>query len=135
MKCYRLAIINLALLLCIQPLKVRAQAADPVLLNFDEIKRLYQDDDLPAQLRDKLRTLLTTPFVRNTASDGGAMPLMAIIVAGRGIGAVDLPALARQFRGEVAHKFGRGVDLDVDDGLEDDQPGLMKASMMAATMA
>ena len=51
------------------------QAADPPLLTFDEIKRLYQDDDLPAPLRDKLRTLLTTPFVRNNASDAGMMPL------------------------------------------------------------
>ena len=45
------------------------------MLTFDEIKQLYQDDDLPPPLRDKLRTLLTTPFVRNNASDAGMMPL------------------------------------------------------------
>ena len=56
-------------------LRAFGQAGDPPLLTFDEIKRLYQDDDLPAQLRDKLRTLLTTPFVRNTASEAGVMPL------------------------------------------------------------
>ncbi len=52
-----------------------ARPADPPLLTFDEIKQLYQDDDLPTPLRDKLRRLLTTPFVRNNASDAGMMPL------------------------------------------------------------
>lgn len=79
MKRYALALINLALLLLICQTRSFAQASpppkDPPLLTFDEIKRLYQDDDLPAELRDKLRTLLTTPFVRNSASDAGMMPL------------------------------------------------------------
>ena len=57
------------------PVAVRGQAGDPPLLTFDEIKQLYQDDDLPPPLRDKLRTLLTTPFVRNNASEAGMMPL------------------------------------------------------------
>src|ERR1700733_6668615 len=56
------------------PAAVRGLAADPALLTFDEIKQLYQDDELPTPLRDKLRTLLTTPFVRNNASDAGIMP-------------------------------------------------------------
>jgi endonuclease/exonuclease/phosphatase family metal-dependent hydrolase len=73
-KSYRLAIIHAALLLWVSPLTY-GQAADPSLLTFDEIKQLYQSEDLPAPLRDKLRTLLTTPFVRNNASDGGVMPL------------------------------------------------------------
>jgi endonuclease/exonuclease/phosphatase family metal-dependent hydrolase len=73
-KCYRLAIVQAALLLAVTPPNF-GQAADPPLLSFDEIKQLYQDDDLPAPLRDKLRTLLTTPFVRNSASDAGMMPL------------------------------------------------------------
>jgi hypothetical protein len=34
-------------------------ASDPPLLTFDEIQQLYQDDDLPPPLRNKLRTLLT----------------------------------------------------------------------------
>lgn len=51
------------------------RSADPPLLTFEEIQQLYQDDDPPAPLRDKLRTLLTTPFVRNTASDSGMTPL------------------------------------------------------------
>ena len=70
MKFFQLAIVCVAL-----KSTIWAQAADPALLNFDEIKRLYQDDDLPAALRDKLRTLLITPFVRNSASDAGMMPL------------------------------------------------------------
>jgi hypothetical protein len=70
-----LAIINSALLLLICQTRSFGQVADPLLLTFDEIQRLYQDDDLPAPLRDKLRTLLTTPFVRNSASDNGMMPL------------------------------------------------------------
>ncbi len=57
------------------PAAVPGQAADPPLLTFDEIKQLYHDDDPPPPLRDKLRTLLTTPFVRNNASDAGMMPL------------------------------------------------------------
>src|SRR3984885_1179703 len=79
MKRYALALINFALLLLICQTRTLAQGPpppkDPPLLPFDEIKRLYQDDDLPAELRDKLRTLLTTPFVRNSASDSGMMPL------------------------------------------------------------
>jgi endonuclease/exonuclease/phosphatase family metal-dependent hydrolase len=54
---------------------VCGQAADPPLLTFDEIQQLYQFDDPPEPLRDKLRTLLTTPFVHNSASDAGALPL------------------------------------------------------------
>jgi len=57
------------------PAVMCGQAADPPLLTFDEIKQLYRNDDLPPPLRDKLRTLLTTPFVRNNASDAGMMPL------------------------------------------------------------
>jgi endonuclease/exonuclease/phosphatase family metal-dependent hydrolase len=72
-KRYGLAIAG-AMLLSL-PAAVRGQAGDPPLLTFDEIKRLYQDDDLPPPLRDKLRTLLTTPFVRNNASEAGMMPL------------------------------------------------------------
>ena len=51
-----------------------ATAADPPLLTFDEIKALYEYDRPEAALLDKLHTLLTTPFVRNTASDAGMMP-------------------------------------------------------------
>ncbi len=72
-KRYGLAIAGAMLLFL--PAAVRGQAGDPPLLTFDEIKQLYQDDDLPPPLRDKLRTLLTTPFVRNNSSEAGTMPL------------------------------------------------------------
>jgi endonuclease/exonuclease/phosphatase family metal-dependent hydrolase len=74
MKRYRFVIASAVLLFPIYQSTVLAQAADPALLTFDEIKKLYQNDDPPAPLRDKLRTLLTTPFVRNKASDAGGMP-------------------------------------------------------------
>ena len=74
MKRYRLAIATAALLSVYQS-TIWGQLADPPLLTFDEIKQLYQDADPPPPLRDKLRTLLTTPFVRNNASEGRMMPL------------------------------------------------------------
>jgi len=49
--------------------------ADPQLLTFDEIVQLYQQPDPSPPLRDKLNKLLTTPFVRNTASDACRAPL------------------------------------------------------------
>jgi endonuclease/exonuclease/phosphatase family metal-dependent hydrolase len=54
---------------------IRAQAKDPPLLTFDEIRQLYQEENPPTQLRDKLRRLLTTPFVRNNAWKEGVRPL------------------------------------------------------------
>ena len=79
-KRYWLATLCAALLFCAYASDAAAQtqtgqSADPALLNFDEIKQLYQDENPPDALRDKLRALLTTPFVRNSASDGGMMPL------------------------------------------------------------
>ena len=51
------------------------QPSDPPLLAWDELIQLYQQDNPPAALRDKLNRLLTTPFVRNRASDSGRGPL------------------------------------------------------------
>lgn len=48
---------------------------DPQLLTYEEIIQLYQQEDPPPPLRDKLNNLLTTPFVRNNASDSGRTPL------------------------------------------------------------
>jgi endonuclease/exonuclease/phosphatase family metal-dependent hydrolase len=50
------------------------QPSDPQLLSWDELIQLYQQDNPPAELREKLNRLLTTPFVRNTASDQGRKP-------------------------------------------------------------
>ncbi len=54
---------------------------DPELLTYDEIIQLYQQDPPPPALNDKLHRLLTTPFVRNTASDAGRNPLKPVIPA------------------------------------------------------
>ncbi len=79
MKRCRTAILSTTLLCLVYPCKVPAQTpgqpADPPLLTFDELKQLYDQENPPEPLRDKLRILMTTPFVRNRASDGGAMPL------------------------------------------------------------
>jgi endonuclease/exonuclease/phosphatase family metal-dependent hydrolase len=48
---------------------------DPQLLTYEEIVQLYQQEDPLPPLRDKLKKLLTTPFVRNNASDAGKTPL------------------------------------------------------------
>ncbi len=54
---------------------------DPELLNWNEIIQLYQQDNPPPALSDKLHRLLTTPFVRNTASDAGRRPLKPSVPA------------------------------------------------------
>ena len=51
------------------------QPVDPKLLTYEEIIQLYQQQDPPPPLRDKLNKLLTTPFVRNNAFDAGRTPL------------------------------------------------------------
>ena len=50
----------------------------PALLTYDEIKQLYQEDVPPAGLRDKLKQLLTTPFVSNNAFRSGVRPLKPV---------------------------------------------------------
>ncbi|MBV9611182.1 MAG: endonuclease/exonuclease/phosphatase family protein [Acidobacteriaceae bacterium] len=61
------------LLLAFVNLPARAQN-DPELLTYDEILQLYQQKDPPPALNEKLHRLLTTPFVRNSASDAGRKP-------------------------------------------------------------
>ena len=60
-------------LLCLA--EVPSHPPDPELLTYDEIIQLYQDETPPPELQQKLHNLLTTPFVRNTASEAGVMPL------------------------------------------------------------
>lgn len=45
------------------------------LLSYDEIVQLYQNEHPSPGLQQKLNTLLTTPFVRNTAWDSGITTL------------------------------------------------------------
>lgn len=55
--------------------------SDPGLLTYNEIIQLYQQKDPPPPLSDKLHHLLTTPFVRNTASDAGRSALKPSVPA------------------------------------------------------
>ena len=50
-------------------------AADPHLFAHDELIQLYEQQPLAAPLDDKLRTLLTTPFINNEATERGVRPL------------------------------------------------------------
>ena len=55
--------------------------ADPELLTWDDLIQLYKETVPPPALNDKLHKLLTTPFVRNTASDSGRKPLKPAVPA------------------------------------------------------
>ncbi len=50
-------------------------ATGPETLTYDEIIKLYQDDVPPPPLAEKLHRLLTTPFVDNSASAAGVVPV------------------------------------------------------------
>jgi endonuclease/exonuclease/phosphatase family metal-dependent hydrolase len=52
-----------------------AQAEGPPTLTYDEIIKLYEQDVPPPELNAKLQHLLTTPFVDNSASKAGAVPV------------------------------------------------------------
>ncbi|MBV9499690.1 MAG: endonuclease/exonuclease/phosphatase family protein [Acidobacteriaceae bacterium] len=54
---------------------------DPELLSWNELIQLYHQDVPPPALNEKLHKLLTTPFVRNTASDASRKPLKPTIIA------------------------------------------------------
>ena len=65
-----------SLLSCKSALQAQPQPPiDPQLLTYEEIIRLYQQENPSPPLSDKLKKLLTTPFVRNNASDAGRTPL------------------------------------------------------------
>lgn len=51
------------------------ESSGPALLTYDEVNQLYQQDVPPAPLNDKLKRLLTTPFVSNAAFDAGVRPM------------------------------------------------------------
>lgn len=65
------------------PLEATARQRSPELLTYDELVQLYEQKNPPEALRNKLRLLLTTPFVSNSASARGAKPLMP---SARGLG-------------------------------------------------
>src|SRR5688572_16020196 len=56
--------------------EANAQQQAPGLLTYAELVQLYEQETPPEALRNKLRLLLTTPFVSNAASAGGVRPLL-----------------------------------------------------------
>ncbi|MET0649093.1 MAG: endonuclease/exonuclease/phosphatase family protein [Pyrinomonadaceae bacterium] len=57
-------------------LEVNAQQRAPELLTYDELVQLYEQETPPEALQNKLRLLLTTPFVSNAATARGTRPLL-----------------------------------------------------------
>lgn len=87
-----------ACLLIAQGANARQQA--PELLTYDELVQLYEQENPPEALQDKLRRLLTTPFVSNAATARGVRPL--------------LPSTAKlgQFLRVVEWNIERGLEYD-----------------------
>ncbi|HEX8355130.1 MAG TPA: endonuclease/exonuclease/phosphatase family protein, partial [Pyrinomonadaceae bacterium] len=101
-RAFKLKLAPLAALACLlvpASASARRQQA-PELLTYDEMVQLYEQKSPPAALQDKLRRLLTTPFVSNAASARGVRPL--------------LPGTAR------LGKFVRVVQWNIERGLEYD---------------
>lgn len=80
--------------------EVNARQRAPELLTYDELVQLYEQENPPEALREKLRRLLTTPFVSNAASARGVRPL--------------LPSAAKlgQFLRVVEWNIERGLEYD-----------------------
>ena len=79
---------------------VNAQQHAPELLTYNELVQLYEQETPPDALQNKLRRLLTTPFVSNAASVRGVQPR--------------LPSSAK------LGKFLRVVEWNIERGLEYD---------------
>lgn len=76
-RAFALKLSSLAAFVCLLSIApVDAQEQSPELFTHDELVRLYEQKTPPADLQDKLRRLLTTPFVSNAASARGARPLL-----------------------------------------------------------
>ena len=69
-----LLLASLACLLSSTPAHARRQS--PELFSYDELVKLYEQKTPPAALQEKLRRMLTTPFVSNAASERGVKPLL-----------------------------------------------------------
>lgn len=63
---------TLAVALCVASFPASAAVS---LFTFDELEQLYAVDTPPAELATKLDTLLSTPFVDNSASAAGVQPV------------------------------------------------------------
>jgi endonuclease/exonuclease/phosphatase family metal-dependent hydrolase len=55
---------------------VNAQQPSPELFSYDELVQLYEQETPTERLQNKLRVLLTTPFVNNSASSRGVKPVL-----------------------------------------------------------
>lgn len=58
------------------PVAAAARQQAPELLTYEELAQLYEQETPPEALQNKLRLLLTTPFVSNAATARGARPLL-----------------------------------------------------------
>lgn len=58
------------------PVAAAARQQAPELLTYDELVQLYEQETPPEALQNKLRLLLTTPFVSNAATARGVRPLL-----------------------------------------------------------
>lgn len=72
----KLLLIAACAFIFIGKVQIRAQTADPKLLSFDELTELYEQKNPSTPLAEKLRTLLTTPFVDNGATANGVRPVL-----------------------------------------------------------
>src|ERR687889_48143 len=70
----RILLTSLACLLIHAAAVARQQT--PELFTYDELVQLYEQETPPEALQNKLRLLLTTPFVSNAASARGTKPLL-----------------------------------------------------------
>ena len=75
MKTMHLLTVFVTYLFCASAAWAQHDQKAPELLTYDEIIQLYQQDLPPAVLSDKLKQLLTTPFVSNRAFRSGVRPL------------------------------------------------------------
>src|SRR6185503_9312744 len=76
------------------------QQQSPDLFSYNELVQLYEQETPPEALQNKLRLLLTTPFVNNQASTRGAKPVLPIT-----------PNLGRSLR-VVQWNIERGIEYD-----------------------
>src|SRR5687767_1877121 len=96
-----LKFVQATLLACfLYPAAAVARQRAPELLTYDELVRLYEQKTPDEALQDKLRRLLTTPFVSNAATARGVRPLLP-----------SAPGLGRVVR-VVQWNIERGLEYD-----------------------
>jgi hypothetical protein len=71
----RLFICILPSIFVLSSTRLAAEKQGPETLTYDEIIQLYKEDVPPPELSAKLHRLLTTPFVNNSATETGTVPV------------------------------------------------------------